>query len=101
MKKFFEPSGYKILQELINSSKQYDGILIKNDLTALESLYRISAKLFLELSSHITNTKLSTANSELANACVQIAMVLENGGDYNDVADFVHRQVPELLAAEQ
>lgn len=99
MKSFIEPSGFEILQEIIDSLIPYEEAMSKDDLPGLESLYRTSAKSFIELLPHITSSKLSKATSDLAQACLVLADTLENGGGFRDIHAFVKREVHKLILA--
>lgn len=87
-KKFIEPSGHHILQEIIESLKPFDEALNNGDLSAAESGYLMAAKSVTDLLPHITNKKMFEMWSAAGNGCASLAKVLANGGDLNDVAKF-------------
>lgn len=99
MEKFIEPSGHSILQDLIDSLKQYDVALSNEDLSTLEILYLTSAKWELELLPFTETIKFSNTLTNAANACKSISRILKNGGNLNDVANFEKFQLTNVNAA--
>lgn len=80
MKKFVEPSGYHILQDIIDSVQPYEVAFDNSDLSTLQSLYLAVAKSAFELLPHITNKELSNMWHEVAADCVFISKIIANGG---------------------
>lgn len=99
MGNFIEPSGHRILQNLINSLKQYDAALSNRDLFTLETLYLTSAKWEFELLPFTNSIKFSNTLTNAANACKSISRIIANGGNLNDVANFEKQQLTNVNAA--
>lgn len=101
MKEHSEPSGQKILQNVIDSLDSYDDAYSNSDFPALSSLFQACTQVFSELMPHITNEKLSTANSHLVQECERIAQVVANGGSLKHCANFVRHVTHPLMSAMQ
>lgn len=101
VKKFVKPSGYYLLQGVLDSLESYDKALINGDYPALISLYHNSAIGSIELFSHITNKKFLNTMYDVANGCISIAKKLENGGNVHDVAHAEKIMISALFAVMQ
>lgn len=99
MENFIEESGHKILQNLINSLKQYDAALSNSDLFTLETLYLTSAKWELDLLPFTKSITFSNTLRNAANACKSISRIIRNGGSLIDVANFEKQQLTNVNAA--
>lgn len=97
-KQFLKPGGYGILQDLIDSLKQYEVALRNGDLFTLETLYLTSAKLELELIPFTVVSEFSKTLTSAANACKEISTILKTGGNLYDVATFEKRQLTNVNA---
>lgn len=99
MKQFLAPSGYHVLQEIIDSLEVFKTAFDNEDITALTSHYMDSAKLISKLLPFITNKEVSKMLADAASRSVSLAKRLANGGDRNDVAEFENQLALQMSSS--
>lgn len=99
IKAYTDPSGYGLIQEVIDSLNSYHKDYTTNNLSDLLSLWKSSGEAFKKLVPHIMNEKLSAALADVGNQCIQRPEVLKNGNTLDAAAYFVEKLAHQLLTA--